>query len=119
MFSLSRFPKIWLTAGVAVSIIGLLLIGFRSQYSRYSPTFYTPPPPISPDQKPGNVDGPVQTPPAGGAKSHPADIHSADTRPTQAATSAHPETIELQSLGDTQNATLGVRQPWLAPQVEC
>lgn len=104
MFSLSRLPRIWLTAGIAVTIIGLLLIGFRSRYPRYDPTFYTPPPNIH-ETKPSNVDNDGSIPPTGVAETLPAETHSSQhTPPTEQAVASDP-----QPLGDTRNATLGVR----------
>lgn len=104
MFSLSRLPRIWLTAGVAVTIVGLLLIGFRSHYPRQNPTFYTPPP-ITHETKPDNVDDHDQAPPTGVTETRPAGIRPSQHTPTEQSV-----TSDSQSLEGTRNATLGVRE---------
>lgn len=105
MFSLSRLPRIWLTVGVAATIVGLLLIGFRSQYPRHDPTFYTPPPNIH-ETKTHNVDDHGQMPPTGVADTHPAETRpSQHTPPTEQPMASGPQSLE-----DTRNATLGVRE---------
>lgn len=105
MFSLSRLPRIWLTVGVAATIVGLLLIGFRSQYSRHDPTFYTPPPNIH-ETKPNNVDDHGRIPPTAVAETRPAETTpSHHTVPSEQVVTSDPQSLE-----DTRNATLGVRE---------
>lgn len=88
-----------------MTIIGLLLIGFRSQYPPHDPTFYTPPPSIH-ETKPNNVDDNGQKPPTAVAEIRPAETRPSQyTPPTEQAVDSDP-----QSLDDTRNATLGVRE---------
>lgn len=101
MFSLNRTPRIWLIAGVAAATIVLLLVGFRSQYPGYNPTYYSPP--LSPPaQSLDPHDGQLQAPPT---------ETDAESRPAPESPTAHPEALlgDSQSLEDTRNATLGVR----------
>lgn len=104
-FTLSRAPaRVWVTAAAALTVI-LLLWGFKWQYSRYNPIYYTPPtaPHVESDHQPDGVAdvGPKPT----------ASTNSPSTPNPPVVTG--PQTKANDGTGipaeDAGNATLGVR----------